>query len=187
MTQPFVHLSQPAPRGLARRSGIRLGSLSFGCALLGLAAAATGAGAGPEGVAFFEKRIRPVLVERCFKCHSAQSEKLKGNLRLDSRDGMLKGGDTRPAIVPGNVETSLLIEAVRYGNPDLQMPPKGKLTDEQISDLATWVSMGAPWPANSAASPATRKDEFILEKRRLAHWAWKPIQVQPPPPVKDRA
>src|SRR6266852_489402 len=187
MTQQFVHFSQPAPRGVARRLGIRMGSLRVGCALLGLAAAASGAGAGPEGVAFFEKRIRPVLVERCFKCHSTQSEKLKGNLHLDSREGMLKGGDTRAAIVPSNVEKSLLIEAVRYGNPDLQMPPKGKLTDEQISDLAAWVSMGAPWPADRAASPAARKDGFNLEKRRLAHWAWKPIQVQPPPPVKDRA
>src|SRR6266849_10141900 len=167
MIQQFVHLSRPAPRGLARRLGIRMGSLSFGCALLGLAAAATGAGADPEGVAFFEKRVRPMLVERCFKCHSAQSEKLKGNLHLDSREGILKGGDTRPAIVSGNVEKSLLIEAVRYGNPDLQMPPKGKLTDEQISDLATWVSMGAPWPADRAASPAAKKGEFNLEKRRL--------------------
>src|SRR6266849_3474824 len=186
MIQQFVHLSQPAPRGLARPLGIRIGSLTFGCVLLGFSAADSGAGAGPEGMAFFEKRIRPVLVERCFKCHSAQSEKLKGNLHLDSREGMLKGGDTRPAIVPSNVEKSLLIEAVRYGNPDLQMPPKGKLTDEQISDLAAWVSMGAPWPADSAASPAAKKEEFNLEKRRLAHWAWKPIQVQLPPPVKDQ-
>ena len=185
MTQQFVHLSQPALRGVARPLGISIGSLSFGCALLGLAATASGAGADPEGVAFFEKRIRPVLVEWCFKCHSAQSEKLKGNLHLDSREGMLKGGDTRPAVVPSNVEKSLLIEAVRYGNPDLQMPPKGKLTDEQISDLAIWVRLGAPWPADSAASPAAKKDEFNLENRRLAHWAWKPIQVQLPPPVKD--
>src|SRR5689334_9213970 len=76
-----------------------------------------------EGIEFFEQRIRPVLVDRCYQCHSATSEKLKGGLHLDSREGALKGGDTRYAIVPGDPEKSLLIEAIRYKNPDLQMPP----------------------------------------------------------------
>src|SRR6059036_1734694 len=85
---------------------------------------------------FFEKKIRPVLVERCYKCHSAASEKLKAGLRLDSREGMLRGGESgKPAIVPGKPRQSRLIEAIGYENEDLQMPPKNKLTDEQIADF----------------------------------------------------
>src|SRR5688572_510533 len=99
------------------------------------------------GVDFFERKIRPVLVERCYECHSAQAEKLKGGLLLDTKEGVLKGGDTGPAIVPGNPEKSLLIKAVRYTSDDLQMPPKNKkLPDEQIADLEEWVKMGAPDP-----------------------------------------
>src|SRR2546427_4571854 len=71
----------------------------------------------PEGLELFEKRIRPVLVESCYRCHSSSAEKLKGGLHLDSRAGLLKGGDTRPAIVPGDPENSLLLVAIRYGNP----------------------------------------------------------------------
>src|SRR6267378_676673 len=79
-----------------------------------------------DGVEFFEKKIRPLLVEHCYKCHGAQSEKVKGGLLLDTREGVLKGGDTGAAIVPGDPEKSLLIKAVRYTDPDLQMPPKDK-------------------------------------------------------------
>src|SRR5687767_2417398 len=93
-------------------------------------AAALGADeAGPE---FFESRVRPVLAERCYKCHSEKSEKLKGGLKLDSREALLKGGDNGPAVVPGEPEKSRLIEAILYHNVDLQMPPKGKLPDGQI-------------------------------------------------------
>src|SRR6266704_6159246 len=86
---------------------------------------------------FFEKRIRPILVEHCYKCHSAAAEKVKGELLLDSREGMLKGGESgKPAVVPGDAEKSRLIEAIRYRNEDLQMPPpkEGKLSDERIAD-----------------------------------------------------
>src|SRR6185436_7626877 len=98
------------------------------------------------GVEFFEKKIRPVLAERCHKCHSQKAEKLKAGLYLDSRDGFLKGGDTGVAVVLGEPGKSRLIEAVRYTNPDLQMPPKEKLPDEVIADLVEWVRMGIPWP-----------------------------------------
>src|SRR5689334_10008584 len=81
----------------------------------------------PEQLEFFEKNIRPLLVERCYKCHSAQSDKLKGGLRLDNLEGVMKGGDDGPVITPGVPERSKLIEAISYQNPDLQMPPKGKL------------------------------------------------------------
>src|SRR5206468_321140 len=120
----------------------------------------------PEGVEFFEKKIRPVLVERCYKCHSAQAGKLKGGLRLDSREEMLKGGDTSPAIVPGDPDKSLLVETIRYRNPDSQMPPKGKLPDDQIADLVEWVKLGAPWPKQATApAESAKKATFDLEKR----------------------
>src|SRR2546421_26423 len=96
------------------------------------AAAAGAATLNPDGTEFFERNIRPILVEKCYSCHSAASGKSKGNLLLDSQPAMLKGGDNGPALVAGDPEKSRLIEAVRWNNPDLQMPPKKKLTDQQI-------------------------------------------------------
>src|SRR5436190_5504609 len=100
----------------------------------------------PAGAEYFEKKIRPVLVDRCFSCHSSTAAKLKGGLKLDSLESTLKGGDSGPVIVPGHPEKSPLIDAVSYKNIDLRMPPKGKLPAEQIADLAEWVKRGAPWP-----------------------------------------
>src|SRR5262245_16797915 len=85
-----------------------------------------------ENSDFFEKNIRPILVDKCYKCHSAQSEKLKGGLLLDSPSGMLKGGNTAPAIVPFKPEESLLLKAIRRIDPDLQMPPKETLSDQDV-------------------------------------------------------
>ena len=100
-----------------------------------------------EPVDFFEKKIRPVLAERCYKCHSASSEKLKGGLLLDTREGALKGGESgKPSVVPGDAEASLLIEAIRYGNEDLQMPPKERLTEQQVADFVAWINAGAADP-----------------------------------------
>src|SRR6476660_9655532 len=119
------------------------------------AAAAPTPNVGPEQADFFEKKIRPLLVENCFKCHSSTSEKLKGALKLDSREAAVSGGDSgKPAIVPGEPEKSLLIEAVRYGNADLQMPPKKQLSAQQVEDLATWIRMGAPYPSSAALAGA---------------------------------
>ena len=97
-----------------------------------------------EGIDFFEKRIRPVLTEKCYKCHSAGAEKIKGGLLLDSRRGWMKGGESGPVIVPGDPEKSRLIHAVRYTDSSLQMPPKEILRASQIVDLTTWVSMAPP-------------------------------------------
>ena len=100
-----------------------------------------------EGLDFFEKKVRPVLVEHCYKCHSAQASaagKLKGDLLLDSREGLLKGGKNGPVIAPGKPDESRLIEAVRYTNEDLQMPPKDRLGASVVADLEKWVAMGAP-------------------------------------------
>ena len=89
----------------------------------------------PAQLDFFESKIRPVLADNCYKCHSARAEKVKGDLLLDTREGVLKGGETGPAIVPGNPDASLLIKAIRYTDPDLQMPKNKKLPDDEIADL----------------------------------------------------
>src|SRR6266850_1775172 len=138
----------------------------------------------PDGTEFFEKKIRPLLVENCYKCHSASSEKLKGGFRLDSKELALKGGESgRLAIVPGDSEKSLLIEAVRYNNTDLQMPPKKKLSQQQIDDLTAWVKMGAPWAADKPVE-AIKKPTFNL-KERAKHWAFQPLLNSAPPQVKN--
>src|SRR5437867_1890097 len=98
----------------------------------------------PDALEFFEKRIRPALAENCHKCHGPQKQ--KGHLRLDSRTALLKGGDTGPVIVPGDPAKSKLLTAIRYGDPDLRMPPRGKLPDALIGDFERWIRMGAPWP-----------------------------------------
>src|SRR5262245_49693529 len=107
------------------------------------------AGVGPlwaaePGIEFFEKKVRPVLVEHCFKCHAAAATKPKGGLLMDSRDALLRGGDSGPALVPGKPEESLLLKAIRYSDDALRMPPKGKLPQEVIADLEKWIALGAP-------------------------------------------
>lgn len=140
----------------------------------------------PDQLEFFERRIRPVLVDRCFSCHSADAKKLKGDLHLDNRDAVLKGGESgKPSVVPNAPEKSLLIEAIGYANQDLQMPPKGKLPPEAIADLTEWVRQGAPWPAEAAGARIPKKNEFDLEKRKQNHWAWRPIQRPSQPPLKN--
>src|SRR5262245_31421514 len=94
-----------------------------------------------EQVEFFEKKIRPVLVESCYKCHSASAKKLRGGLRLDTRDGLLKGGDGGSVVTPGDPAASRLLKALRYE--ELQMPPDGKLPDRVIRDFETWIKQGA--------------------------------------------
>jgi hypothetical protein len=138
-----------------------------------------------QGLELFEKKIRPVLVTNCYRCHSAQAKTPRGGLRLDSRDALLKGGDSGPAIVPGAPARSKLIEALDYRNPDLQMPPKGRLPDAVLADLAAWVKMGAPWPKDVVSKSAGGKYNFDLEDRKQKHWAWQPIRPQLPPLVKD--
>ena len=102
--------------------------------------------AAEPGVDFFEKKIRPVLAEHCFKRHSTEADKtkkLKAGLLLDSRDGVRKGGDTGPAIVAGKPGESLLIEALKYDG-DTKMPPSGKLPDAVIADFEQWVKIARP-------------------------------------------
>ena len=144
-----------------------------------LAAVPDGPPPSAEQLSFFEEKIRPVLVKRCYKCHSADAEKLKGELLMDSRAGLLKGGETGPAIVPGDPEKSLLITAIRYEDPDLKMPPKSKLSDAEIGDLVRWVKLGAPDPRGPAQTAA------VPEKRDL--WSLHPIRRPALPEVKQAA
>ena len=132
---------------------------------------------------FFENRIRPVLVEHCYGCHSVKAKKIQANLLLDSREGLLKGGDLGPAIVPGAPEKSRLIRAVRFNDVRLQMPQGGKLPDALIADLTTWVADGAPWSGESATT--TVKKVFDLEQRKRDHWAWQPVRPVAPPAIKN--
>jgi hypothetical protein len=123
------------------------------------------------GIEFFEAKIRPVLVERCYSCHSASAEKLKGNLLLDTREGTLKGGDQGPSVVPGDLDRSLLIKAVRFTDPDLRMPPKKKLPADQIADLEAWVRRGAPDPRAAVAGKTA-----VDAARAKSHWAFQPLK-----------
>jgi len=134
-----------------------------------------------EGLAFFEKKIRPVLVEHCYKCHSASSEKVKGELLLDTREGIRKGGESGHAVVPKNLDESLLIEAIRYGDKDFEMPPKAKLPDSVIADFEKWIMMGAPDPRDGKAAPFFKPD---WTKSRN-HWAFKVPKQPIIPKVKE--
>ncbi|MGE3308861.1 MAG: PSD1 and planctomycete cytochrome C domain-containing protein [Limisphaerales bacterium] len=127
---------------------------------------------------FFEKRIRPLLADHCYECHSAVADKLRGGLSLDSRDGLIHGGDLGPALIPGDPEKSLLIRAVRHDDPELRMPPKkAKLSDRQIADLAQWVRAGAPWPDESTGTPKRKpRETFRVTDEDRAWWAFQPIR-----------
>ncbi len=128
-----------------------------------------------EQAAFFEQKIRPIFAEHCFKCHSHSADKIKGGLVLDSLAGALKGGDNGPALVPGKPEASLLVKAIRYGDPDLQMPPKGKkLSGEQIAALTKWVKQGAPWAGQNAMAAAKPRGRITTEDRQW--WAFQPVR-----------
>lgn len=146
-----------------------------------------------EQVRFFESKVRPVLVENCFKCHGP--EKQKSGLRLDTRAFLVSGGDQGPAVVPGKPDESLLVKAIRHEDDDLKMPPSKKLNAEQVADLTRWVRMGAPWPgaestpsasdsvAVAAAKPASGMR--ITDKDR-AHWAFQPVKRPSIPNVRQR-
>jgi cytochrome c553 len=121
-----------------------------------------------EGLAFFEKKIRPVLVEKCYKCHSANSEKLRGELRLDTREGIRKGGESGHAVVPKDLNESLIIEAIRYEDEDTAMPPKEKLPASVIANFEKWIMMGAPDPRENNAT--IEKPNWEKSKN---HWAFK--------------
>ncbi|MGF1577744.1 MAG: PSD1 and planctomycete cytochrome C domain-containing protein [Gemmataceae bacterium] len=134
--------------------------------------------------AFFESRIRPLLAKHCYRCHSQKAKRLQAGLFVDSRDGLLKGGDTGTALVPGHPEKSLLITALHY-NDKLQMPPRGKLPKREIDLLTEWVKMGAPWPNAKVVKRNADTKIFDWNKARKSHWAWRPVKTPTVPKVRD--
>ncbi|HEY2573336.1 MAG TPA: PSD1 and planctomycete cytochrome C domain-containing protein [Verrucomicrobiaceae bacterium] len=141
-----------------------------------MAAGSSGAATDEKGVEFFEIRIRPLLVQRCYECHSTEKGKTKGGLSLDSREAVLQGGDSGPALVAGDPDKSKLVEGIRWKNQDFQMPPKKQLSDQEVEDFETWIRMGAPDPRAKVAVVAGTKSKRtidIAEGRNF--WSFRPI------------
>jgi cytochrome c553 len=137
-------------------------------------------------VEFFEKKIRPVLVGNCYTCHSADTNS-KGGLRVDDRNGLLQGGNGGPAVVPGKPEESLLLLAVRHEEGAPRMPPKRRLSADQIADVTKWIEDGAAWPTVAgAAAVGVGKPNVKYEELRKNHWAWQPLHPGLVPAVQDR-
>ena len=134
-----------------------------------------------SGIEFFEKRIRPLLAERCIECHGP--EKQKGGLRLDFKQGWEVGGDSGPALVPGDLTESRIIHAIHYEDVDFQMPPKSKLSDEAIADLEEWIAMGAPDPRSGAIADIRESGLSVEEGREF--WSFKPIEKPEVPALED--
>jgi cytochrome c553 len=133
---------------------------------------------------FFETRIRPVLIDRCYKCHSHDADKVKGGLMLDTREGMLHGGDTGPAIEPGKPADSLIVDAISYRDADLQMPPKGeRLSDQQVADVSEWIRRGAPDPRSLVAKGSSPTYGGVGKD----HWSFLPARKTAVPSVAGGA
>jgi hypothetical protein len=140
----------------------------------------------PDAIAFFESKIRPVLAQHCYQCHSAEAlraGKLKANLLVDSRAGMMKGGESGAAVVPGKKEDSLLLAALKYDG--FEMPPSGKLPDDVIADFEKWIDMGAPDPRDEPA--ATLEERSIDVEQGRGHWSYRRLSPVSPPEVKNAA
>ena len=168
---------------------MRMRFLALAGALNAAAVATAGAAATaeptPEQAAFFENKVRPILAEACYKCHSLEKSKSKGGLTLDTKEGILKGGENGVIIKPGDPSKSPLITAVKYLDPDLQMPPKGeKLKDDQIAALIEWVKMGAPDPRKTDAKLITKLSGLTDAARH--HWAYQPVKKPAVPVSKNQ-
>jgi hypothetical protein len=139
-----------------------------------------------QGLDYFEKHIRPVLVERCYQCHSTKAEKVKGRLLLDSREGLLRGGEGGAIVVPDHPEKSRMIVALKYGDPDLQMPPKHQLSPEQIAVFEEWIKMGAPDPRGEAAIAASQTPPPYDYAAARKFWSFQPVKQLKVPEVADK-
>jgi hypothetical protein len=173
LTVLILNTSRFLPRGL----------LAALCALTIAHPVVVGAELPASGVEFFEKQIRPVLAERCYGCHSAKAEKLKGELLLDSRAGMLRGGKDGLVLIAGKPQESKLIEAIKYGNKDLQMPPKHRLPNEQVAAFEQWIKMGAPDPRDQPL-PTTTPPPYDYAKEKQ-FWSFQPVKDQPIPSTEN--
>ena len=136
-----------------------------------------------DGTAFFESRIRPVLVEHCYKCHSDRAKTPKGGLRLDSRGAILRGGDHGPALVPGKPADSLIVQAISYDGDVAEMPPKEKLPDRVIDDFRRWIASGAVDPRQE--TPSTAKTPSVDDATARGFWAFQPPRWPDLPAVRD--
>src|SRR4051812_38727198 len=138
-----------------------------------------------EQVRFFEEKVRPILAENCYKCHG--SEKQKGNLRLDIREAVFAGGESGPVIVPGKPSESPLVEAIKWES--LEMPPTGKLKDDDIATLTEWIRLGAPMPTDHGAHTAAlvRKTRGVITDEDRQWWAFRPIKQSSAPTLARSA
>jgi hypothetical protein len=146
--------------------------------------AVTAAAAEPavDGESFYKEQVLPLLQKRCLECHSHAGD-IEGGLTLDSRSGWEQGGDTGPALVPGKPDESLLIKAVRYADPELQMPPDGRLSPPEVAVLERWIAGGAAAPADDTV--ITRPKPSIDVATGKNHWAFRPVVAAAPPAVRD--
>jgi len=125
-----------------------------------------------SNVDFFESKIRPMLIEHCYECHSIESSESGGNLRLDTSEATRRGGDRGAAVVPGNVDASLLLKAVSYADPDMEMPPSGKISNEEIEQLRNWIASGAFDPRVDKDDSAGEKKPSPMDRSPESHWAY---------------
>src|SRR5262245_11120794 len=128
---------------------------------------------------FFEMKVRPLLARNCYACHT--TSRMSG-LQLDSRENVLKGGSRGPAVVPGNPEESLLIQATSYSHEKLRMPPSGRLKAEEIDILKTWIKDGAVWSADPSVKPIRKSEPYVITAEQRKFWSFQPV-VQPAVPV----
>ncbi len=136
-----------------------------------------------KGLEFFETKIRPVLVQHCYKCHSVSGKKSEGSLLLDSREGIQKGGDRGPAVVPGDTAKSILLTAIQHTDADLKMPPKkDRLPKEVLNDFTQWIEMGAPDPREKAAAGLSGPVDIATGRK---FWSMQPVRSHPAPTVKS--
>lgn len=158
---------------------MRLRNLAF---VTGLVALCTGGARAEDRVDFFEKKIRPVFVAHCYKCHSAEAAKLKGELRLDTVAGIRMGGRTGPLFVPGKPKQSLLVTVLRHE--DMAMPPSGRLPESIINDVVGWIERGAAVPGEATAAVTPRREAFRITEADRSHWAFQPLKKPAVPRVE---
>ena len=179
--EKWVRMGAPDPRDEAMVGAVRDEEIDYDQAPSSAWAADLA-----KGHAFFEAEIRPILIERCYECHSEEAGKRKGGLWLDRRAAWQTGGDTGSAIIPWRPEESPLVHAIRYTDPDFQMPPKTKLSDGERANLEKWVRMGAPDPRDEAMVGAVRDEEIDYDQARR-NWAFRPANKMPPPAIENTA
>ena len=154
--------------------------MSIRCCLVGLivcVSASSPLSAQTPDIEFFETKIRPVLAQKCYGCHNSKMPAPKGNLVLDSKEGLLKGGVSGPALVPGKPAESRLIKAISYSDPlSAQMPPSGKLPDTVLADFEQWIARGAADPRATLTAAAPEYKGMSLEEGRK-WWAFQPVSV----------